>query len=347
MTRRVGIFLVGVLFACMCEAQSSQSNQAGAAAAPKTGPQQIDFGKGSAVPFSAVREEAKEPISLNSEPEFQLRLKNGGTVVISESDLETGKPNFQQRGLQFMALDTLQLKKGARIVTGGNDLVIFANKIVSEDGSIVAFTDADRTAKNATTVGGGGSPGVSGGTVTLIAINGIDGRLHVDLGGQNGGDGATGAQGANGANGAKGEDSESTPFGCAHGGGGGLPGSAGQKGATGGPAGNGGSGGSFFLYNVGDQPVPTAVWEYVANAGLAGRPGNGGLGGRGGHGGDGGNGGGFCGGGPPGANGQDGSQGDSGPVGINGGVGNSLVTNMEFELLIQKAKSIPLGAAQQ
>jgi len=28
-----------------------------------------------------------------------------------------------------MALDTLKLKKGARIVTGGNDLVILANKI--------------------------------------------------------------------------------------------------------------------------------------------------------------------------------------------------------------------------
>jgi len=50
--------------------------------------------------------------------------------VVSESDLVTGEPNFQKRGLQFMALDTLELKKGARIVTGGNDLVIFANKII-------------------------------------------------------------------------------------------------------------------------------------------------------------------------------------------------------------------------
>lgn len=175
------LFLVFVTTGCFrqekAEAQNV-SNPSTSGHQNPSGPQVLNFGKGNPIGFDAIKSEAKAPVTFNSEQEFQIRLKNGGTVIISESNLVTGEPNFQKRGLQFMALDTLQLKKGAKIVTGGNDLVIFANKIISEDGSIVAFTDKTHKASDATAAGGSGNPGVDGGTVTLIAINGVDGRLH-------------------------------------------------------------------------------------------------------------------------------------------------------------------------
>jgi hypothetical protein len=334
---------LSITFLLVLSGSLAPNTAIGAPSPQNAGAQEIDLGKQNAVPFQVVRSEARAPINLNSERDFEVRLKSGGTVVLSESDLTTGEPNFSKRGMQFMALDTLELRKGARIVTGGNDLVIFANKIISEDGSIVAFTEKTRKATDATQPGGAGAPGVSGGTVTLIAVNGVDGRLHVDLSGQDGGTGQKGAPGAPGAHGAKGEDASSGPLGCNHGGGGGLPGSDGQKGATGGPGGNSGSGGSFFLYNVGDKPVPTAVWEFKAIAGAPGNTGPGGDGGAGGAGGDGGNGGGFCGGGPPGASGHNGPSGEIGPEGRKGSDGNSLSKNMDMQLLIKTAKEIPLN----
>ena len=60
-------------------------------------------------------------INLNSEPRFSTEAEEWWEVIVNESDLVTGAPSFQKRGLQFMALDTLELRKGARIVTGGND----------------------------------------------------------------------------------------------------------------------------------------------------------------------------------------------------------------------------------
>jgi hypothetical protein len=105
--------------------------------------------------------------------------------------------------LPILGLDTLILRKKARIVTGGNDLVIYANKIVSEDGTIVAFDDKSAKAANATAVGGAGAPGVPGGTVTVIAVNGIDGILHVDLSGQVGGNGAQAAADPEGGRGGR------------------------------------------------------------------------------------------------------------------------------------------------
>jgi hypothetical protein len=310
--------------------------------AQPTGPQEIDFGKGNPVQLTTVRAEARAPIAFNTGQELQIRLKSGGTVVISESDLVTGDPNFGKRGLQFMALDTLELKKGARIVTGGNDFVVFANKIISEDGAIVAFTDKTRKAADFTAVGGPGAPGVSGGTVTLIAINGIEGRLRVDLSGEDGGNGATGAPGVRGQDGAKGENADWTLLNCQHDGGGGTAGANGGQGATGGPAGNGGHGGSLFLYNVSDKPVAQAFYDFVAKAGDAGEPGTGGTGGAAGLGGEGGNGGGPCHGGPRGANGNPGPQGSRGPGGKAGSQGQALVRNMDLELLIKTSKEIPL-----
>ena len=70
----------------------------------------------------------------------------------------------------------------------------------------------------------------------------------------------------------------------------------------------------------------------------------GGCGGNGGAGGEGGNGRGPCGGAlvvrmVP--------SGDSGPVGMNAASGNSLVANMNLQLLIKKVKEYPLNTAQQ
>ena len=190
----------------------SQSDARATAPAPAAGPQVLDFGKDNPIPFSLINEAARAPIEFNTEADMQLRLKNGGTVQIGESDLTFNQANPKKRALQYMAVDVLELKAGAKIITNGTDLVIVANKIVSEDGSIIAF-DKNRAAANATATGGAGQSGADGGSVTLIAINGVEGRIHVDLSAQNGGDGAPGADAANGAPGGKGENADSGPFG--------------------------------------------------------------------------------------------------------------------------------------
>lgn len=308
--------------------------------------QELNFGPHSPIQFNAIRSEARAPITFNSERDLQLRLRNGGTVLISESDLVTGEPNFSKRGLQYMALDTLELNKGARIVTGGNDLIIIANKIISEDGAIIAFTKKTRKAASATSPGNPGSPGVSGDTVMLIAINGIEGRLHVDLSGQDGGDGAKGITGQVGRHGDRGDQAVWTLLNCNKGGGNGSDGGTGEKGGAGGAAGNGGNGGTFLLYNVGPAPIPAADWDYVKKGGTRGTPGKGGDGGPGGPGGQGASGGGPCRNGKPGHTGPRGQRGDSGSKGFNGSEGTSLVKNMNLELVMKMIKTAELNKAQ-
>jgi len=334
MTRSLHLLLVATIMCPTITAAQAQSSG---------GEQKIDFGKGNSVPFTAIRTEAVAPVPTYNEDAFRLRLKNGGTVAFSQSDVVIGEPNFQQRSLQFMALDTLKLLKGARIVTGGNDLVIIANKIVSEDGYIVAFTDKTRRAKDGVGTGAPGAPGVSGGTVTLIALDGIEGRLHIDLSGQVGGDGQQGAVGSTGTTGLKGDQPVWTLINCNKDGGNGSPGGNGGKGGAGGAAGNGGHGGTFLLYNVGPTPIPSAYYDFVANAGQPGTPGPGGPGGEGGLGGVGGDGGGPCHSGQQGQPGNQGPTGDTGSAGVSGSPGTTLVTNMDFELTLKTTKQLPLN----
>jgi hypothetical protein len=308
--------------------------------------QEIDLGKGTAVPLAAVREEAKAPISFSDEKSFQARLKSGGIVSIAESDMVIGEPNYEKSNPQFLALDTLELKKGARIVTGGNNLVIFVNKVISEDGGVVAMTDKTINAANGAGVGARGIPGVSGGTVTIFTVNGIEGRLHVNLSGQNGGNGVKGATGQQGPPGVKGANAQmqyAIPPYCKAGGQDGQPGHKGLPGLQGGAGGNGGQGGFLAIYTIGSSPVPAASWDFTGDPGKGGTPGGGGDGGPGGVGGEGGNGEGTCGGGHGAGSGPQGDPGPTGDAGLVPAKGNSISKNVDLEFVIKSTKVIPVS----
>jgi hypothetical protein len=301
----------------------------------------IDVPKGTKVDFATVAKEAKKSLpSQMTVADFKARLKEGGTFSLGGGDLVLAPANFAKDTTFFLALDTLELKNGARIVTNGNTLVVFANKVVSEDGGIAAFRDDEHTAANGG-LGEPGSPGVPGRLVSFHVIQQITGILHVDLTDQTGGKGGDGRQGIPGVMGVKGDPAIWDPLplppfcNCRRGGGGGSPGSAGGTGERGRDGGNGGSGGILELINVGATPIPAASYTFKADAGQPGGGGSGGPGGPGGEGGLGGDGGGCCGNGPrgaPGATGQPGGSGNSGSV---PNPGQAIVKNLDLEFIVK------------
>ena len=306
-----------------------------------TAAENIEVPKGTKVDFATVAKEAKKALpSQMTVPEFRARLKEGGTFSLSGGDLVIAPADFSKDTTFFLALDTLEPKNGARIVTNGNTLIVFANTVVSEDGGIVAFREDERNAAN-----GGmaqpGKPGVPGRLVSFHVIQKINGILHVDVTGQNGGVGGAGESGKPGVMGTKGDAPAWIPLPfppyceCKKGGGGGSPGSDGGTGSRGGDGGNGGSGGILELYNVGSVPIPAASYTFKADAGRPGVGGPGGPGGAGGEGGLGGDGGGCCGNGPRGAHGSPGQMGPSGSSGSLPNSGQAIVKNLDLEFLVK------------
>lgn len=299
----------------------------------------ITVPKGTKVDFATVAKEAKKPLPPTmTVADFTARLKEGGTFSLSGGDLVIGPADFSKDTTYFLALDTLELKNGARIVTNGNTLVVFANKVVSEDGAIVAFRQEDVKAADGA-AGQPGKPGVPGRVVSFHVIQTITGILHVDLTGQDGGAGGPGQPGSPGAPGVKGDQAVWTvlpvpPFcNCNKAGGNGSPGSPGDRGARGGDGGNGGAGGIFELYNVGDAPIPAASYTFKSDAGKCGNGAPGGPGGAGGQGGIGGDGGGCCGGGVQGPTGANGPQGSPGNLGAVPNEGQAIVQNLNLEFM--------------
>jgi hypothetical protein len=297
--------------------------------------QTIEVPSGFPVPMSLVNEKIKAPPAANLTPEqFRLRLNEGGRLSISGGDLVLGSPNFAKNETIFLALDELELKRGARIITGGNTLVIFANRITSEDAVITAFKDDTHSATNGG-VASPGNPGDSAGLVSIHVIDRLDGILHVDLSGQNGGDGGSGIAGLPGTNGVKGDQAVSGTFNCDKGGGNGTDGSAGGVGGRGGDGGSGGQGGIFELFNIGPRPIPSASFTFHGAAGDGGKGGPGGPGGAGGKAGDGGDGKGFCKGGKPGNNGVAGAAGTSGTSGARAGDGQAIAKNIDLKFVLE------------
>jgi len=299
--------------------------------------QTVEGAKGAALPVTLISSEVRAPIESGLTPEqFRIRLASGGTVVLGGADLVIGSPNLKKNDVTFLALDSLEMKRGARIVTGGNTLVIFVNKLISEDGSIVSFKDDTRGAASGGP-GGPGDSGVAGGLVSIHIVEKLTGILHVDLSGQDGGKGGDSTVlGAAGPNGSKGDQAISGTFGCSKGGGNGTPGAPGGIGGTGGDGGAAGAGGTLELFNVGGEPIPAASYTFSAKPGHGGAPGAGGPGGPGGKGGDGGDGAGFCNGGSPGANGGVGPVGAAGHPGSSEvASGNAIVKNMDLEIIRQ------------
>ena len=66
---------------------------------------------------------AQIPITVTTD-QFKARLKDGGTVILDNNETEIGKIDPTKKSLAFLALDVLELKHGARIITNGNSLVI-------------------------------------------------------------------------------------------------------------------------------------------------------------------------------------------------------------------------------
>ncbi len=295
-------------------------------------PQKIEA-HGSQLPFDMVNVEARKPLAHGiSKQQLDIRLHNGGVLEL-DAELAITPATFDKNSVVFLGLDELRLKKGARIVTGGNTLVIFANKVSSEDGEIISFSSNNRKASDGAG-GTAGSPGVPAGAVTLVVVQKLEGRLHVDLSGQNGGAGSQGAAGAAGARGAKGQRANSGTVVCNSGGGDGARGEDGKQGVKGGDGGAGGHGGNFYFYNVGSAPLPSAAYAFVASAGKGGPPGAGGPGGAGGAGGEGGDGDGPCGGGHGGPSGSPGPAGAAGAGGADSAPGTAVVKNLAIDVVL-------------
>ncbi len=255
---------------------------------------------------------------------------------------------------QYLAVNRLVFARGGRMITQGTDLRIEANEVLSDDGVIEPFgTDS---------IGMPGTPGRSGGNITIRAKSGR-GTLFIYGRGQNGGPGINGLPGVTGKPGQPGKYALSTHekvdvvcncgnlarnlkqqikngnifevifaqqqflmqrmmHRCISETGDGLPG---QQGTIGSNGGNGGAGGdSASVYVELENASGLQIKAYPI-------PGQGGAGGAGGQGGDGGRGG------APGdhnldyfgncrdaAQGPNGSRGDKGQPGLQGGSGNAL-----------------------
>jgi hypothetical protein len=251
------------------------------------------------------------PVAQNVEPRAVLKaLTSKGSLVLDGSTF-TVAPIGANISLT-LAVHTLTLSHGARIITNGNNLTIQAVNIVG-GGSLIAFKPDERKPPAAAT-GQGGVAGHPGGTVFLDVEGGIDGNLAVDLTGQDGGDGGPGGPGPGGQAGARGANAVEGLFDCRSGGGDGGPGGQGGQGQAGGNAGDGGHGGELIVAKA------IKAQEFRINrsleGGSPGLPGQGGPGGPGGPGGEGGSGSLKCGG------GHGGPQGPPGPVGAAGNKGS-------------------------
>ncbi len=303
--------------------------------------------------FNALPQQAIALINAGINPkDFALRLKAGGTVVLDGMDTVISPTSPTQKSLAFLALDRLEFRHGARIVTNGNTLIVFVNTLASDNGQIIAYDNAQSKASQgipASGVGGAGnpgSPGGNGGLVSFHVIQGIEGQLHVRVSGQSGGDGSSGNQGGQGPQGSHGADAQDGPGGwlipgwCKSGGQDGGIGGQGFPGGSGGSGGPGGDGGIFELYNVGNDPIPSADYDFMSAGGTGGGNGAGGSGGPGGPGGSGGSGSAWCGGGHGGPTGPQGNAGYTIPLPAHAGLeGQAIVKALTLELIINAATS--------
>lgn len=286
--------------------------------------------------------EIKKPIPLgSSEDDFNVRLMDGGTMEIDGGEWIIGTSDFGSNTSTFVALDTIELKNGASIVTNGNLLTIIVNKFKSENGRIISFTTNTKAQNGSPGValgsaGVAGHPGDHGGKVTIIVVQDFVGTLAVDLSGQAGGDGGAGVQGAQGAQGAPGKDArDGIGGGCKNGGGTGQQGGIGMPGGNGGDGGVGGAGGFLEIVTIGTKPLDKVQYSFNAIGGAGGTGGPAGMGGPGGPGGSGGHGSVFCSGGSTGAPGLAGTQGQPGRSGLKGADGTALIKNLNLAAIIQ------------
>ncbi len=292
-----------------------------------------------------IPQEVTNPLPANlTAQSLSIRLQETGTVRFIDGGTEIVGGGFSADLIRIWVIDTFELKN-SKIITNGNTLVIICNKLIADGASIVAF-DANhrKAASGAAHVGKNGEPGKpgdSGGLVSIHVIQSMEGRLDVDLSGQEGGNGLDGIAGDPGGPGTPGTPCDAGFSGwpvphpiCHADGGPGGKGGTGGPGGHGGQGGNGGKGGSFLLYNVGDNSIPQAAYSFKADGGGAGQSGRGGSGGQGGDGGSGGDGNWVCHGGPVGPRGDTGTEGNSPGNGVQGPPGLKIIQNLDLQAFI-------------
>jgi hypothetical protein len=253
-----------------------------------------------------------------SKAEVRAMLLRQPSIIIDGATLTITPPKVGSS--RSIAVNSLELRRGAKIVTNGINLEINALQISSDDGQIVSFDESTRHVPDAAAPGNSGRSGLGAGTLVLnAALRGKD-VLIVSLPGQDGQGGGTGLTGPGGAAGPRGDDAADHAFDCGHGGGNGGAGSPGGKGGTGGNGGGGGNGGRLILR--GGLASQRAQVDFSAPGAKGGGVGGQGSGGPGGPGGEGGSGSKFCGGGHAGPRGADGPKGDFGNPGSDGQAGS-------------------------
>ena len=254
-----------------------------------------------------------DPPSATSQGKLVDELARKGSLTLDHSTLTIAPAGANV--VATLAVRTLELKNGSRIVTNGNGLRIIAEQIIANEGSVISFPDTSITLPDASAETAGLN-GRDGGRVTLLSIEGIRGSLNVSLPGQNGARGGRGAAGIQGDAGPRGSDAVQGFVDCRAGGGNGGQGGQGKPGQPGYPGGNGGSGGTLTLEGkLADQ---SSLIVFAAPGGIGGAGGEGGAGGSGGPGGAGGSGSASCSGGRGGVQGPIGIQGPAGKPGSDG-----------------------------
>lgn len=217
---------------------------------------------------------------------FTIRLREGGKLEFRNATHELTGGGFGSNTYTFWGVDELILQD-SKIITNGNTLIIFCNRLSSERSSIVSFEGNATKAKagsNAIEPGGNGEPGEpgdDGGLVSIHVVGELVGHLGVYLSAQAGGNGGDGSDGAAGRHGAAGTDSRSgvswsnsipphPTYRCTRQAGRGGRGTDGNPGGVGGDGGDGGSGGILQLFNVGAAPIPAEAFEFVGTGGGSG-----------------------------------------------------------------------------
>jgi hypothetical protein len=283
-------------------------------------------------------------------------LRKAGDIELCGNDLKVGaEPDYGAHLYLFLACDRFSLLDGARLVTNGHKIVILCNVFESRNGGILSFLSEHAKAENGapgigeSAPGAAGSPGESGGMVSIHILRQFIGTLDADLSAQAGGDGGSGSLGRRGEAGAAGLDSLTKvmvegyppiPYPrCVRGAQTGHKGGTGFPGGNGGNGGSGGHGGILEILNAGPTTIPTSVLTFISRGGLGGAGGAGGLGGAGGPGGSGGRGSfsGRCA--KPGAEGNPGAEGSVGEKGPDGQDGHMIVQHLDIRDILESVQA--------
>jgi S1-C subfamily serine protease len=253
--------------------------------------------------------------------------------------VDGGTVRLPPTGPNIFRFCRLELKNGAQIIVGPDQVRVLTNFLFVQNGRFVGVDQSGLSLHDpdpVIVVGQAGRPGESGrssGPVLLATLVRFDGTLPFQLDGEHGGNGGIGGPGTAGSAGAPGVGGSDSLLDCRRGPGDGERGSPGGQGGPGGPGGPGGNGGNLQIFHLTTTIFPTGSISY---AGRGGKGGSGGLGGQGGSGGNGGPRGSettFCHGGNPGPKGPSGPNGPSGtpgPDGLDGKFENIVVSEQDI-----------------